>query len=252
MKIEDLCFEKHTSIGIIKSTLVIYGVSIIRNFFTKEEVKNLDDELKPVFDTLDYGAVGSLDTGPLRIQENIYQPGKALRIAPPSYDRFINLQNCFVNNDFLNNIVNSFYGTPNNKFMQVFAYHDTITRNKKWVDGMNHAGGLHFDPFQSLKFATYLTDVSIKNGMTRVIPKSQNEGAYFRLHELKETMWENKPVLDCHAPFKFSSYTKEDAICPEVSAGDLVIFDTDCWHAGGEILEAGLERKCIIFHNRKN
>ena len=36
----------------------------------------------------------------------------------------------------------------------------------------------------------------------------------------------------------------------KAKAGDLLVFDTDALHYGGDILEAGLERKLIIIHNR--
>ena len=88
--------------------------------------------------------------------------------------------------------------------------------------------------------------------LTSVIPGSQNEGKYFRENVLKSTKWKGQDVLNCHEPFSKSKYETSDAICPSVDAGDLLIFDTDAWHAGGEIKSLGLERKAIIVHNRAN
>ena len=173
-----------------------------------------------------------------------YEPGIALRIQPTSYQNFTHTATPFVHNPFLNTIIDSFYGSPNNKFMQIFAYHDTRLRDENWDDAINNSSALHFDGWQSLKFATYLTHTSQENGMTRFIPGSHVEGK-----KLREA--QSEPIFPDIRDFPESDYTETDAIYPAVGAGDLVIFDTDCWHGGGEILVEGRDRKCIICHSRQ-
>ena len=234
----------------IVATLRQHGLVLVPDFFNDQEISDLDSELKSVFDTLELKDIAGFDGGPPKVRGGQYPPGKALLIHPPSYHRFPHIINLFMDNSFLNKVVDSYYSGPCNKFMQVFTYHDTLLRDEGWIDGITHSSALHFDPYQSLKFGGYLTDTSRQNAMTRIVPGSQWEGKHLRENVLKETLWKGTPILDCHKHFKKSKYTEEDAVCPVVSAGTLVIFDTDCWNGGGEILEKGLERKLILFHNR--
>jgi ectoine hydroxylase-related dioxygenase (phytanoyl-CoA dioxygenase family) len=48
-----------------------------------------------------------------------------------------------------------------------------------------------------------------------------------------------------------SAYTEEQAIHIDVKAGDLLVLNTDNWHAGGIIQEDGEERMAIYYHNRQ-
>ena len=237
--------------GII-SKLKSYGVVIVPDFFSPESIDALDAELDPHMRKAKPKQVHFFD-GPSnhRAVEDQYAPGIALRISPPSYCEFPNLSRLFVDNSILATLIDMYYGTPNRKFMQVFAYHDTIPKEEEWEPGKTDNSGLHFDPYQAIKFATYLTDTSEANGMTSFIPGSHREGKHFRENVLKPTTWRGKQILDCHTPFKQSIYTEVDAVCPSLKRGTLVIFNTDIWHAGGEVKQKGLERKCIIFHNRK-
>ena len=247
----DLVVEKGTPPEDVVSKIREQGLVIIPGFFTKEEVTDLDGELVPKWEKLNLQDMCTAENGTTKVGTNIYKPGKVIRVQPSSYTHFPHLLKLFVQNEFLNRVVDLYYGPHNNKFMQIFAYHDVSVRNEEWIDGITHSSALHFDPYQALKFGTYLYDTSEENGATRAIPGSHVEVKYFSQNILRETMWEGKPVLNCHEPFKLSRYSEEDAVYLNASPGDLVFFDTDCWHGGAEIKRPGLERKCILVHNRK-
>lgn len=237
----------------IMHKLRTYGVVIIPDFLSLEETRTLETSLSLFRDkNILPGQVHYFD-GPARykIVEEQYSPGAVFRITPPSYQQFSSLCDLLFRNRLLNGIVDDFYGTPNNKFMQIFAYHDTQAKDNSWNPGKTDNSALHFDPYQAIKFAFYLTDTSEENGMTRFIPSSHEEGKYFRENHLKPTIWRGQEILDCHTLFRDSEFSEQDALCPSIKAGSMVIFNTDAWHAGGEIKKAGLERKCVIVHNRR-
>ena len=233
-------------------TLGEYGVVILPDFFTEKQILNLDSELCAIYDKLAPKDTLYFDSpNHQHVQKNSYVAGKVIRISPNAYINFPVLSSLFAKNEWLNSIVDLYYGTPNKKSMQTFATHDFIKRNEEWIDGINHNGGLHFDPWQALKFSTYITGATKETGATRIIPGSQPEGQYLRTRVLKETIYNNEPTYNTHELFKLSKYQAEDSIYLEVNPGDLVIFDTDLWHGGGEILEENKERKFVVCHNRK-
>ena len=88
-----------------------------------------------------------------------------------------------------------------------------------------------------------------RNGATRIILGSHHEGAVFR-SKLKPTTVNGESVLDCHSPFGESQYSLDDLVDLGAPAGTLFIFNTDCWHASGELNKQGLERKFVVCHNR--
>tara|TARA_R100000388_G_C7229828_1_gene153957 strand:- start:318 stop:1079 length:762 start_codon:yes stop_codon:yes gene_type:complete len=234
------------------SLINMYGVAVIPNFFNHKQLNSFDKELTSYWNLLEVKQQMIVEANRTRIIQDTYPPGKALRISPTMYGDFPILTKSFLDNKFLNMILDSYYGNNSNKFMQAFAYYDTLIRDLEWVDGKTHAAALHFDPYQAIKFATYLSDTDKNNGMTRVIPGSQQEGQYFRQNVMERKEWQGKMIFDCHQYFKDSKFCEKDALFPSVKAGDLLIFNTDAWHGGGEILKQGLERKCVIFHSRKN
>ncbi len=234
----------------IIQTINEFGAALVPDLFDTGVIKNLEAEIDNVFTTLQPKDQASFINSKKSVTNDSYKAGKVMRIDRTSYSIFPEIHKNLVSNSFLKEIVNLYYGKSNNSFMQTFCTHEFISRNEEWVDGINHNAGLHFDPYQALKFIVFVTDTTKENGAIRLIPKSNLEGKKFR-ENLRPTYHNGKSVLDCHTPFSNSKFDESDAVHMEGSAGSLLIFDTDLWHGGGEILRDGLERKYIICHNRR-
>jgi len=243
---------KDTPQDVVLHKLKHHGAALVEDFFAQDEIAALEQEMDKVWATMDPKDICNIDIGGRTTRKNLYKAGKALLIRPGSYSQFDALVTMFISNKWINDILDAYYGLPNNKFMQTFGYHDTLMRDEEWVDGINHSGAFHFDPFQSLKFGTYLGKTTKQNGATCLVPTSHAEGKYFRENKLQYTLYDGEHVLDCARLFKESKFSQEDAVYLEANPGTLLIFDTDLWHRGSEILEEGLERKLVLCHSRKN
>tara|TARA_R110001583_G_scaffold75920_6_gene208493 strand:- start:552 stop:1310 length:759 start_codon:yes stop_codon:yes gene_type:complete len=240
----------HFSSANVVQTVKEFGAALVPNFLNKSVTQGLEIEVDTFFSNLKAQDEACFINSSMSITSDSYKAGKVMRIDRSSYSIFPEIYKNLVNNAFLKEIVDSYYGTPNNSFMQTFCTHEFIPRNKEWIDGINHNAGLHFDPYQALKFIVFITDAAKKNGAMRLIPKSNLEGKKFR-ENLKPTYYKGESILDCHTPFSNGNFDESDAVHMEGTAGSLLVFDTDLWHGGGEILQTGLERKYIICHNRK-
>lgn len=107
---------------------------------------------------------------------------------------------------------------------------------------------LHFDRWRSLKAMVYLTDVGEGDGAFSVVPGSHKRGAELRRRykNLPYSIRPNRIELDFPEDYK-------KPVNIYGPAGTLILFDSDIFHSGGDILE-GRERKLIRSHwyyNRK-
>ena len=113
---------------------------------------------------------------------------------------------------------------------------------------------LHWDPYHALKFMLYLTDVDEDSGATCYVPKSRELGKFYRQTKMDVNSTQG---LEGGVPNRLKDYeespqyTEEDAVAVKAKAGDLLIFDTDALHHGGDIQKLGLERKIILIHSRQ-
>ena len=101
---------------------------------------------------------------------------------------------------------------------------------------------LHFDRWRSLKAMVYLTDVGEGDGPFSVVPGSHKKGAELRrsYRSLPYGIRPNRVKLDFPEDY-------EKPVSIHGSAGTLILFDSDIFRSGGDILE-GRERKLIRSH----
>ena len=95
-----------------------------------------------------------------------------------------------------------------------------------------------------------------QNGAPRVVPNSRQEGAVIR----QQFMSRNPSGIQggiAHRMIDFYEQcpelitrTEDEAIDVEVSERDLLILDTDTYHAGGKILDDNQERIAVYIHSR--
>jgi len=108
---------------------------------------------------------------------------------------------------------------------------------------MERNNWLHFDRLRCLKAMVYLTDVNKNCGPLSVVPGSHRKGSELRNSFKNAPSYEEKknrieidyPELEV----EFSPLTG--------SAGTLILFDTDTFHKGGDVLQHH-ERKIIRSH----
>ena len=110
---------------------------------------------------------------------------------------------------------------------------------------------MHIDPYHSLKFFCYLTDTTKENGALQVIPDTAWVGRAIRSENSLESLLSGDSYT-FEKSRHYDSNLMEKKIYLEGKAGDLIILNTDIVHCGGQILENGLERMAIIYHNRKS
>lgn len=171
-----------------------------------------------------------------------YSPGKMARVPRHKYNLIPKTYNYF-NSKFFKDIMNEYLDKPNDFLLQIFMTHEFRTLPKEqWSRNLH----LHFDPYRALKFMVYLTDVTKETGAFRYIPATQSVGKVLReRNSLEDNLRSNTYTLEAHPDH--TSLVNE-VVYIEGKAGTLLIFDTDCIHAGG-VLERG-ERKTIVAHSR--
>ena len=233
----------------VMASLNSKGVAQIDKLVNGSALKQLQLEFDRVFDIIPDKAQAKMDH-PSQLQiTGTYSSGKHCRIQPPAYNNFPSLMNLF-NRTHFKKIVDMYCGPGANFMMQTFMSHEYLMNET--LDERSRLNWLHWDPYPSLKFFVYLTDVEGGCAATHYIPGSRSYGRKYRMktsltdlsgwqngcrHRLED--WQSEP-----------DFTNEDATPLYVKAGTVLIFDTDCLHFGSQPTSPGKERKVIITHNR--
>ena len=153
MSLDKIQLPPKSSAGDILPILQEYGVVQINNFFTPEAIKDVDLELTPHFNLLDDKDEAQFHLSSKVVTKDTSQMGKVMRISQTAYPFFPSLRNHLARNLLMSEVVDLFYGPVNKKALQIFATHDIRTRDHNWIDGINHNAGVHFDPYQAIKFS---------------------------------------------------------------------------------------------------
>jgi hypothetical protein len=113
----------------------------------------------------------------------------------------------------------------------------------EFKQGISRNNYVHFDRLRCLKVLVYLQDVTEKNGPFSVVPGSHTKGAELRRLNSKQNEYEKKKNrIDIDYPE--IKYRLKELTGP---AGTTILFDSDIFHCGGNILE-GNERLIIRSH----
>jgi hypothetical protein len=219
------------------------GYALIPNFLGSNEVKNLKNSLFKIYSNYRLGDQIEI---PGMSTPKQYSTGKSMRIYPPAYCNFSEIEN--FKKDWLTQLTDAFFEGANNKGLQVFSSYETLSYRE--VNELPRNSHMHVDPYHSLKFFSYLTDTTKENGALQLIPGTSWIGKKIR----KENSINELLTSDLYT-FKKSNYYNSDlekeTTFIEGKAGDLIILDTDTVHCGGILVKPGLERLTIIYHNRK-
>lgn len=226
------------------------GFCIIKNYFSDEDATLLKNEFNNLFSNVLDGHTGYCSGNSMRF-ENDFPAGKNLRIDRTSYNNLPVLSKLFFSDPILSSQVDEYYNGMCDKFLQTFSSREI---GKVSEDKLGRQAWMHVDPYESFKYATFLTKTTPENGALKVIPASREEGKKIR----EEWMWKtDKKGIQGGMPHRLVDFPpemvtikEEDAVYVECDLGDLVAIDTDVFHAGGDIQKEGETRTAIYVHSR--
>jgi len=214
----------NTEIEIIKK-IKNKGICIFKNYIDKEKLKLIENEMDNILHTFK----SNLDknTGQNRclrtnINTNIINQYTNNNI----YSTF--------ENDFVTNIANKILG--NFKSDNIFIHHDlqNVLSNNTYP---------HFDYDRKLKFYLCVNDMNKSNGCFKALPGKMN-----LVDTKRKINRRNNIFTPGHRLYNETEIKIEELIPIECKGGDLIIFDTNCIHAGGDNFEKGKYRKVIRLH----
>lgn len=210
------------SINEMVTTLQNEGVFKVNNFLTNSEVGQLYYDVKILCES---------QGGHYEFGRN-YR-GKHLSKHSPS------LINAF-NRPWMKELSSKYTG-KNSYGDNVYATYDYLS-NK----GLARNGWLHFDRSHCFKYFIYLTDTTQDSGAFSCSPGSRLEGKQLRENAWKAKNYDNvKNRIELDYPVLLKEYP---TIPVEAKKGTLIIFDSDCFHKGGEVKEKE-ERLVVRLHN---
>jgi len=203
------------------------GVFVIPDYIQGHLLDNLHDEVLDKCKT---------EAGHYEFGRN-YRGTHLRRYPEDSFIRYV------YDSDWMKNL-HSKYSGVGTFGRDVFATHDYIPS-----ESLARNGWLHFDRLWRLKFFICLTDVDESCGAFRCSPKSRATGK-----KLREGAWGGKKGMRIYEDVKnrievdYPELLDEYPDVPvEVSAGSLIVFDTDTFHCGGKV-EEGKERLVVRLH----
>mgnify|MGYP003119952401 CR=1 FL=1 len=200
------------------------GVFVVPEYISGDPLKKLHDEV--------YGKCSN-EAGHYEFGRNYRGP--ALSSFPKksaisqSYD-----------SSWMKNLYTQYSGNRKGYGRNVFATHDY-----KFTGTLARNGWLHFDRIWAFKFFIYLTDIDQSCGAFHCSVGSHKKGK-----ELRKKAWRTKSYdsvknrIELNYPDLLEVYP---SLPVEAAAGSLIVFDTDTFHKGGQVLE-NKERLVVRLH----
>jgi len=217
----------NTEIEIIEK-IKTKGICIFKNYVGKEKLNDIEQE----FDNI-------LDIYKNRLDPN-YEPNRNLRTnVDTDVINQTNNANIYLlyTSAFIVNISKNILG--NFKSDNIFIHHDlqNVLSNNTYP---------HFDYNRKLKFYLCVNDMNKSNGCFKALPSKM------KLVDAKRKInRRNNIFTPGHRLYNGTEIKIEELIPIECKGGDLIIFDTNCIHAGGVQFENGKYRKVIRLHLSK-
>lgn len=205
-----------------------YGICIIKKYVTNEKLKLIDYEFNTIIN------------GNHNFDPNT-EPNICLRTNINSniinINKNTNIHSAFSNN-FINTITENILGSFKSDALFIHKDFKNLKSNNTYP---------HFDYDRKLKFYLCLNDMNVDNGCFKALPNQM------KLVEKKRKInRRNNIFTPGHKLYNGTEIKITDLIPIECDAGDLIIFDTNCIHAGGNSFKEGKYRKVIRLHLSKN
>jgi ectoine hydroxylase-related dioxygenase (phytanoyl-CoA dioxygenase family) len=221
---EKLILNKNDTENIVKY-IKEKGICVIKNFITIDKISNYEQE----FDHILISNKNKCDSN--------YGNNICLR-TNVNTDILNSNKYPLINNIFTSNYIKSISNRilKNIKYDNVFIHHDveSVNSNNTYP---------HFDYDRKLKFYICLNEMNTTNGCFKALPEKQ------KLVRKKRSINRRKNIFTKGHNLYNSTNIEMNELIPIVAeAGDLIIFDTNCIHAGGDNFEEGKFRKVIRLH----
>ena len=213
--------EESRDINRISDKIKRDGICVIKNYIDREKLKKIDEEFENILSS----NIGN---------RKIFGKNKFI------YDREVNkfkkfdtVYNLFTNN-FINNISNKILG--HSKYHEICIHKDFQNKSTNNVYP-------HFDYDRYLKFYLCVNDMNLENGCFKILPGKND------LVKEKRKKDKRKNIFTPGHKFYNGTEIKMEEMIPVIAnGGDLIIFDTNCIHCGGDRFVDGKDRKVIRLH----
>lgn len=204
------------------------GVCIFKNYIDENTLKNIENE----FDNILCKHKNNLD--PNTGQNKCLRTNINTNVINKTKN--INIYSLFTS-DFIINISKNILG--NFKYDNIFIHCDleNLNTNNTYP---------HFDFDRKLKFYICVNDMNISNGCFKALP-----GKMSLVEEKRKINRRNNIFTLGHKLYNGTEIKIEELIPIECNGGDLIIFDTNCIHAGGDKFENSNYRKVLRLHLSK-
>jgi len=204
------------------------GICIVKNFINKGELKEIEIEFDNILKNYKSNLVANIE------------PNKCLRTNINTEiinkNNNTNIYSLFAS-QFITNISKKILG--NYKYDNIFIHQDfsNLSTNNTYP---------HFDYDRKLKFYICVNDMNTTNGCFKALP-----GKTSLVEEKRKINRRNNIFTLGHKLYNGTEIKIEELIPIECNGGDLIIFDTNCIHAGGDKFENDKCRKVIRLHLSK-
>jgi hypothetical protein len=230
------------------------GFFIIKDFFSDKTCNLVKKDILDCFEKVNENCNAITENNTMANEpEGGFPQGKNLRVMPSSYGAIPNIVKQVFESKTVNKVIDEYYGQSCKRFLQVFAsWEKRVVTN----ENLGRHSWLHADPYAALKFAFFPFGATKDNGAPMVVPKSRAEGKIIR----EQFMSMGPKGIHggiAHRMIDFQeccpqliTRTEDESVHIEVSDRDLLILDTDTYHAGGKITEKNKQRIAVYIHNR--
>jgi ectoine hydroxylase-related dioxygenase (phytanoyl-CoA dioxygenase family) len=160
---------------------------------------------------------------------------KVLRTTLGKLKSYKKLYSLFTNEN-INVIAKKLTGGVSYAQEHIFIHHDY--ENKQTNNTFPH-----YDFTRQLKFYLCVNDINENNGCFKILPNSLS------LSNEKRIISKRKNVFNPnHELYNGTIVNTKDMLNITANKGDLIIFDTNVIHCGGDCFKNGLDRKIIRLH----
>ena len=197
------------------------GICVIKSYVDKVLLKKIDTEFEKILNT------------------HAKQKGLHKSIRTNVNSDIVNMQQ---NNNINTLFTSAFIITIANKVLDRWKY-DNIFIHKDYKNQKTNNTYPHFDFDRKLKFYLCVNDMNKTNGCFKALA-----GKNSLVEEKRKINRRNNIFTPGHKLYNGTEIKLEELIPIECKGGDLIIFDTNCIHAGGDNFEEGKYRKVIRLH----
>ena len=233
-------------------------------YVDKNNLAGIENKIKSIGCCVIKGYVPKINIKKLNLEfENILNENKDKLDDPMSwqqintvYDNTKKNNRClrtYLNNEIINNknysIINNLFNTNyiNSINCLVLSNWDNINRqvfiHEDYQNMLTNNTYPHFDKNRFLKYYICVNDMNKSNGCFKIVPFSLSKSCEMRKNSITNNIFKKG-----HKYYSGKEIEIDSMLDVECNAGDMIIFDTNCIHAGGNNFQKGKYRRVIRLH----